>query len=203
MLFEEYDLFKTSNFKTRLNFQLPKIFWTDDVKIIKLTKRPICHHPRNSSLPHVDTSPTISSICWPPPGSSFLLEYQALSAIWHGSSQWYQTSVLSASVSFLEVGRSHNVPNHQWWPCTRRFHRRRRAVEVQCVWWRAAALPQVTFTTPNKRVKTAHVHPPTCNLADWLTRHGSPTIYRCFMLAQLLYRWQHQSRIFWIPPRIL
>jgi hypothetical protein len=53
------------------------------------------------------------------------------------------------------------------------------------------------------RVKTTYVHPATCNLAQWLTIHGSPTIYRCFALPQLLYRWRHQSRIFWIPPRIL
>jgi hypothetical protein len=42
---------------------LSKIFRTDAVKIIKLAIRPICyHHPRSSSLPHVDTSPTVSSI---------------------------------------------------------------------------------------------------------------------------------------------
>jgi hypothetical protein len=51
------------------------------------------------------------------------------------------------------------------------------------------------------RVKTDHVHPATCNLAHWLTRLGSPTIYRCFALPQLLYRWRHQSGIFWIHPR--
>jgi hypothetical protein len=38
-----------------------KIFWTDVVKITKLNIRPIgCHHPRSSSLPHVDTGLTIS-----------------------------------------------------------------------------------------------------------------------------------------------
>jgi hypothetical protein len=52
------------------------------------------------------------------------------------------------------------------------------------------------------RVKTAQVHPSTCNSAHWLNRHGSPTIYWCFVLPQLLYRWRHQSGIFWIPPRI-
>jgi hypothetical protein len=41
-----------------------------------------------------------------------------------------------------------------------------------------------------------------CNLAHWLTRHGSPTIYQCFTLLQLLYRWRHKSRIFLIPPHI-
>ena len=40
-----------------------KIFWTDAVKIVKLTMRPIGRsHPRGSSLPHVDTGPTFSSI---------------------------------------------------------------------------------------------------------------------------------------------
>jgi hypothetical protein len=40
-----------------------KIFRTEAVKIIKLTIRPIGHHnPRSSSLPHVDTGPTVSSI---------------------------------------------------------------------------------------------------------------------------------------------
>jgi len=28
----------------------------------------------------------------------------------------------------------------------------------------------------------------------------TPTIYRCFTLPQLLYRWWHQSQKFWIPP---
>jgi hypothetical protein len=51
-------------------------------------------------------------------------------------------------------------------------------------------------------VKTVHFHPATGNLAHWLTRHGSPTIYRCFALPQLLYRWRHQSGVFWIHPRI-
>jgi hypothetical protein len=50
-------------------------------------------------------------------------------------------------------------------------------------------------------VKTAHIHPATCNLAHWMTRHDSPTIHRCFALPQLLYRWRYQSGKFWIPPR--
>jgi hypothetical protein len=52
-------------------------------------------------------------------------------------------------------------------------------------------------------VKTAHVHPASCNLAHGLTRYDSPTIYRCFALPQLLYRWRHQSGIFWIISRVL
>ena len=35
-----------------------------------------CCHPRSSSLPHIDTSPTISSIFWMLPGSPFLSEQQ-------------------------------------------------------------------------------------------------------------------------------
>ena len=50
-----------------------KIFRTGAVKIIKLTVSPIGRrHPRSSSLPHVDTGPTVSSIFGTHPGSSFL-----------------------------------------------------------------------------------------------------------------------------------
>jgi len=38
------------------------------------------------------------------------------------------------------------------------------------------------------------------NFARWLAKHGSPTIYWCFALPQLLYRWRHQSWKFWINP---
>ena len=51
-------------------------------------------------------------------------------------------------------------------------------------------------------VKTAHVILPTWNLACWLTKHGSPTLYWCFALPQLLYRWRHQYGKFWINPCI-
>ena len=88
-----------------------KIFQTDAVKIVKLTIRLISFcHPRSSSLLHVDTGPTVFSIFGTLPGSPFLSECQALSAILPVS-QWYQTGVLSTSVSFLERGRSHRVPN--------------------------------------------------------------------------------------------
>jgi hypothetical protein len=91
-----------------------KMFRAGAVKIIKLTIRYIGHHyPRSNSVPHVDTDPTFSSIFGTLPGSSFLSECQALSAIRPGSPQWYQTGVLSASVSILEIGRSVRVPN-QW-----------------------------------------------------------------------------------------
>jgi hypothetical protein len=80
-----------------------KIFETDAVKIVKLTIRPIGHrHPRSSSVPHVDTGP-VSSIFGMLPGSPFLSECQAFSTIRPVSPQWYQTGVLSASGSFLEI----------------------------------------------------------------------------------------------------
>jgi len=89
-----------------------KIFQTDAVKMVKLTIRPIGRrHPQSSSLLHVDPGPMISSIFGTLPGSPFLSECQVLSAIQFVSPQWYQTGVLSASVSFLEIGRSHRVPN--------------------------------------------------------------------------------------------
>jgi hypothetical protein len=51
-------------------------------------------------------------------------------------------------------------------------------------------------------VKIAHFHPATCNMAHWLTKYGSSTIYTCFELPQLLYRWGHQPGILWIHTRI-
>ena len=56
-----------------------KIFRTDAVKILKLTIRPIGRrHPRSSSLPRVDTGPTVSSIFGTLPGSPFLLVSSSL-----------------------------------------------------------------------------------------------------------------------------
>ena len=52
-----------------------------------------------------------------------------------------------------------------------------------------------------KACENCPVHPPMCNLAHCLIRHGSPTVYRCFALPQLLYRWWHYFGKFWIPPR--
>jgi hypothetical protein len=93
---------------------ISKIFWIDAVKIIKLAIRPIGHHHRRSiSLALVDTGPTMSSIFGTLPESPFLQECQALSTIRPGSPQCYQTGLLSASVSFLEIGRSYRVPNEE------------------------------------------------------------------------------------------
>jgi hypothetical protein len=70
---------------------------TGAVKIIKSTLRPIGrHHPRSSSLPRLDTGPTVSSNFGTLPGNPFLSECQALFAIRPESSQWYQTGAISA-----------------------------------------------------------------------------------------------------------
>jgi hypothetical protein len=50
-------------------------------------------------------------------------------------------------------------------------------------------------------VKTDHVHPATCSLVHWLTRHGSPTIHWCFALPQLLDRSRHSPAATCILPR--
>jgi hypothetical protein len=91
------------------------IFWTDVVKVIKLTIRPVGrHHLRSSFLPHVDTGPTVSSIFGSFLEVLFCQDCQALSAILPGSAQWYQTGILSASISFLEIGRTYRVPNWEY-----------------------------------------------------------------------------------------
>jgi hypothetical protein len=41
------------------------------------------------------------------------------------------------------------------------------------------------------------------NVAVELGIHSLAFWDRCFALPQLLYRWRHQSGIFWIPPRML
>jgi hypothetical protein len=93
-------IYKQLSFAVLIYVVVSKIFRTDAGKIIKFTIRPIGHHhPRSSSLPHVDTSPTVSSIFGMLPGNPFLSD-QALSMIRLGSPQYFQTSVLSASFHF-------------------------------------------------------------------------------------------------------
>jgi hypothetical protein len=58
------------------------------------------------------------------------------------------------------------------------------------------------YTTRNKRVWKI---PTSTQLREtWHTdfnRHGRPTIYRCFALPQLLYKWRHHSGIFLDEPK--
>jgi hypothetical protein len=80
---------------------------TEAVKIINLTTRPIGHHHHRSCFfPHVDTGSTVSSIFRTLLGNPFLSKCQALSVIRPGSPQWYQTGVLSSSISFLKIEMS-------------------------------------------------------------------------------------------------
>jgi hypothetical protein len=86
-------------------------------KIIKFTIRPIGRHqPRSSSLPHVDTGHTVSSIFGKLPEVVFCQCQALFSAIRPGSPQWYQSGVLSRSILFLEIERTHRVQNQKvWW----------------------------------------------------------------------------------------
>jgi hypothetical protein len=95
---------------------LYKLLQTVAVKIIKPTIRPISHHHhQSSSLLHADTGPTISAIFGTLPGSPFLSECQALPRIWSGSPHWYQTSILSASISlFGNRTKSQGVTSGQY-----------------------------------------------------------------------------------------
>jgi hypothetical protein len=89
-----------------------RMFQADVLQIIKLTIRPTGrHNSRSRSLPRVDTDPTAFTMFGTLPGSPYLSEYHAPSAIRLGSPQGYQTGVISASISFLEIGRSQRVPN--------------------------------------------------------------------------------------------
>jgi hypothetical protein len=51
--------------------------------------------------------------------------------------------------------------------------------------------------------KNQHVLPAIWKFVHWLARYVSNIIYCCITLLQLMYRWQHQSRKLWIPPRML
>jgi hypothetical protein len=53
-----------------------------------------------------------------------------------------------------------------------------------------------------KRRKNQHVNPAVWNFVHWLPRYASTILYCCIMVLQLLYRWQHQSGILWISPRV-
>jgi hypothetical protein len=78
-----------------------QIFKTDAVIIIKPTIRDIGrHHPRSSSLPHIDTGSTVPSVFGMLPRIPFLSDSQALSTIRVRSPQRYQAGVLLASISF-------------------------------------------------------------------------------------------------------
>jgi hypothetical protein len=78
-----------------------QIFKFDAVNIIKPTIRDIDrHHPRSSSLPHVDKLSTVSSIFGMIPGNSFLPDSQALSPIRLRSPQRYKPAPFQLQFHF-------------------------------------------------------------------------------------------------------
>jgi hypothetical protein len=175
-------------------------------KTIKLTIRPIGHHhPQSSSLLHVDTGPTVSSIFGMLPGIPFLSDCQALcDSAW--SPQWYQTSILPASVVFLEIQRSHRVPNQGSTvggdDCHLVFHQKLLgedgSVRGGVVMVKKSGLFSPKFGATSSHVFTESPH----NVAVEPGIQGLACWNQCFALPQLLYRCRHQSRIFWIQPRI-
>jgi hypothetical protein len=52
------------------------------------------------------------------------------------------------------------------------------------------------------RKKIQRFHPTAWNFIYKFPRYGSTIIYHSIALLQLLYRWQHRSWKFWIPPLI-
>jgi hypothetical protein len=48
-------------------------------------------------------------------------------------------------------------------------------------------------------VRNQHLCPAAWNVVHWIPRCASTIMYCCITIMQLLHRWQHQSRKFWIP----
>jgi hypothetical protein len=94
---------------------------------------------------YVDTGSTVSSVFGTLPGNPFLSECQTLR---FGLDLLNGIKPASCQLQF-HFWKQEEVTGCQ----IRRFHDRRRADEVQCRRRRAAASPQVTYTTPNKRVR--------------------------------------------------
>jgi hypothetical protein len=181
---------------------LSKILWTDAVKIIKLTIRPIGrHHLRSSSLPHLDTGHTVSSICVRM--SSTLFDSSWISSVVSIRRPFNFTRI----VSFLEVGRSHRAPNQGSTVCGGRRPFRilpetagwgRKCETGRCAGEAArSVLAKVrgdVFARFYAVAAKVSVEPGIHSLACW---------DKFFVLPQLLYRWRHQCGIFWILPRCI
>jgi hypothetical protein len=178
-----------------------KIFRTDAVKIIKFTIRPICrYHPRSSSIPFVDTDPTVSRIFVKIPANPFLSQCQALSAIRPGLSQCLFSFI------FIFGNRSNRLPNQEsrWVGDDSHFLFRQELLgEDGSVRGGVVMKQQPGQFSPEFGVKSSHVFTKSPqNIAVEPGIHSLACWDRCFALPQLLYRWGHQSAIFWIPPRI-
>jgi hypothetical protein len=126
------------------------------------------------------------------------------SAIRPGSPGWYQTGV--PSVSFLEIGRGHGVPNQgstvggddsHFVFCQKLLGEdgsERQGIVV-------VKLPGLF--SPKCGPTSSHIFTQLPqNVAAELRIHSLAYWGRCFALPQLPHRWRHQSGIFSIPPRV-
>jgi hypothetical protein len=105
----------------------------------------------------------------------------------------------------LEIGISHRVPNQGstvggWW---RPFVFRQKLVgEDGSVRRGVVMVTQPGLFSPKFGATSSHVFtqsPQNVTVESGI--HSLACWERCFALPQLLYRWPHQSAIFWILPR--
>jgi hypothetical protein len=184
-----------------------KIFRTEAVKFIKLTIRPIGrHHPRSSFLPHVNTGPTVSFIFGTLPGCSFLSVSSTLC-----DSAWISSMASNRrpfSFSFI-FGKKEEVAGCQirgvrWMgDKSQLVFRQKMLGEGESVGWGEVMVKQPGLFSPKFGATSSHVFTQSpLNVAVEPGIHSLACWDRCFALPQLLYRWRHQSGIFWIAPRI-
>jgi hypothetical protein len=157
-------------------------------------------------------SPNFTSMfCWP-----YISIYDCNETnLMHYLSSVYSVTI-PLHVSGLLVAHHQEVTTHicnNWYvlyvlvDCPRPDSRLRRTTRTNChIRGCIQNIPEwrCTIHKPHHQtlLKTDHFHPATCNLAHWLIRHGSPTIYWCFALTQLLYKWRYQSGILCMHPRM-
>jgi hypothetical protein len=141
------------------------------------------------------------------PGSRYLSECQALSAIRPGSPQWSQTGVLSASISFLEIGKIYRAPNQGSTVCGADSHfvfRQKLLSEDRSVWRVVVMVKQPGLFSPKFGATSSHAFTQSPqNVAVETGIHNLACWDRCFALPKPLFRWRHQSGIFWLPPCII
>jgi hypothetical protein len=106
----------------------------------------------------------------------------------------------------LEIGRSHRVPNQESTVGGGRqpfVFRQKLLGEDRSVRWGVVIVKQPGLFSPKFGVTSSHVFTQSPqNVAVEPGIHSLAFWGRCFALPQLLYRWRHQSGIFWVPPRI-
>jgi hypothetical protein len=165
---------------------------------MKFAIRPIGrHHPRSSSLPHVGIGRTVSSISGTLPGSPFLsVSSTFCDSAWIG--------VFSASISFLEIGTSHRVPNQGGMVGGDDGHflyRQKLQGNDGSVRRGVVMVKQPGMFSQKLGAMSSHVFTQSLqNVAVEPGIHSLNCRDQCFALPQLLYRWRYQSVIFGTPP---